>query len=114
MNAVTAHTESKPFQPHPRFTTLAEDHVIERTKAALESHGFEVFVVDNGAEAKAKILELIPEGAEVMTNTSKTLDEIGVSKAINESGHYDAIRPKLMAIYGDPEKKREQRKIAAA
>ena len=77
MNAVTPATESQPFQPHARFTTLAEDHVIARTKAALEANGFEVFVVDSGEEAKAKILDLIPEGAEVMTNTSKTLDEIG-------------------------------------
>ncbi len=73
-----------------------------------------MFVVDNAADAKAKVLELIPEGAEVMTNTSKTLDEIGVSKEINESGRYDAVRPKLMALFGDPTKKREQRKVAAA
>lgn len=114
MNAVTPNTETKAFQPHSRYTTLAEDHVIDRTKAALEANGFEVFVVDSGAEAKAKILELIPEGSEVMTNTSKTLDEIGISQAINESGKYDAVRPKLMALFGDPTKKREQRKVAAA
>jgi hypothetical protein len=114
MNAVTPNTESQSFQPHPHFTTLAEDHVIDRTKAALEANGFQVFVVDSGEEARAKILELIPEGAEVMTNTSKTLDDIGISQAINESGRYDAIRPKLMALFGDPTKKREQRKIAAA
>jgi hypothetical protein len=108
MNAVT------PFKPDPRYTSLAEDAVIERTKKALEANGFEVFVVDSGEAAKAKILELIPEGAEVMTNTSKTLDEIGVSTAINVSGKYDAVRPKLMALFGDPAKKREQRKIAAA
>jgi L-lactate utilization protein LutC len=114
MNAVTPTTDSKPFEPHARYTTLAEDHVIERTKAALEANGFEVFVVDSGTEAKARILELIPEGSEVMTNTSKTLDEIGISQIINESGRYDAIRPKLMALFGDPTKKREQRKVAAA
>src|SRR5581483_11845549 len=114
MNAVTPNREAQPFQPHPRYTTLAEDHVIERTRAALEKNGFEVFVVENTAEAKAKVLELIPEGSEVMTNTSKTLDEIGVSAVINQSGRYDALRPKLMALFCDPTKKREQRKIAAA
>jgi acyl-CoA hydrolase len=108
MTAVT------PFKPDPRYTTLAEDAVIERTKKALEANGFEVFVVDDAEEAKAKVLALIPEGAEVMTNSSRTLDEIGVSAALNESGKYDALRPKLMAIFGDPSKKREQRKIAAA
>ena len=108
MTAVT------PFQPNPKFTTLATDDVVERTKKALEGHGFEVFVVDSAADAKAKVVELIPAGAEVMTNASKTLDDTGISAEINESGRYDALRPKLMAIYGDPTKKREQRKLAAA
>lgn len=108
MTAVTA------FKPHPQYTTLAEDAVVERTRKALEANGFEVFVVDDAEEAKAKVLSLIPEGAEVMTNSSRTLDEIGISAALNESGKYDALRPKLMAIFGDPSKKREQRKIAAA
>jgi hypothetical protein len=108
MNAVTA------FKPDPRYTALAEDATIDRTKKALEANGFEVFVVDSAAEAKAKVLELIPEGSEVMTNTSKTLDETGIAAEINESGRYDAVRPKLMALYANPEKKREQRKVAAA
>ena len=108
MTAVT------PFKPDARFTKLADDETIARTRKALEANGFEVFVVDSGEEARAKVLELIPEGSEVMTNTSQTLDKIGVSAAINESGRYDAIRPKLMALYGDPTKAREMRKIAAA
>lgn len=102
------------FVPHPKYTTLPEDDVISRTVDALRAHGFEVEVVDSGEEAKERVLALIPEGSEVMTNTSKTLDEIGVSAAINESGRFDALRPKLMAAFGDPTKKREQRKIAGA
>lgn len=108
MNAVTA------FTPDPRHTALAEDHIVEKTQKALEANGFQVFVVDSGAEARAKVLDLIPAGSEVMTNTSKTLDDIGISAEINESGRFDALRPKLMALIGDPTKKREQRKIAAA
>ena len=108
MNAVTA------FQPDPKHTALAEAHSIENAKKALETNGFEVFVVESAAAAKAKVLDLIPEGSEVMTNTSKTLDDTGLSAEINESGRFDAIRPKLMALFADPTKKREQRKIAAA
>jgi hypothetical protein len=108
MNAVAA------FKPDPKYTALAKEDTIERTKKALEANGIEVFVVDSAAEAKAKVLELVPEGAEVMTNASKTLDEAGISAAINDSGKYDALRPKLMALYADPKKKREQRKVAAA
>lgn len=108
MNAVTA------FKPDPRHTALADEASIANAKTALEAVGIDVVVVDSAAEAKAKVLELIPEGAEVMTNASKTLDDSGIAAAINDSGKYDALRPKLMAIYGDPEKKREQRKLAAA
>jgi L-lactate utilization protein LutC len=108
MTAVTS------FKPDPRYTALAEDEIVEHTKKALEANGFEVFIADSAGEAKAKVLALIPEGAEVMTNSSRTLDEIGVSAALNESGRYDALRPKLMAIFGDATKKREQRKLAAA
>lgn len=102
------------LKPVSDFAELADEASLAKAKKALEANGFEVFVVNSGAEAKAKVLELIPEGAEVMTNASKTLDEIGISKEINESGRYDAIRPKMMALYGDPSKKREMRKIAAA
>jgi hypothetical protein len=109
MNAVT-----QAFVPDPRHIALADETAISNAKAALEKAGIEVFVVDSAAEAKAKVLELIPEGSEVMTNASKTLDDTGIAAAINESGKFDALKPKLMAIYGNPDKKREQRKLAAA
>ena len=47
MNAVT------PFKPDPKYTALAAEDTIERTKKALEANGIEVFVVDSAAEAKA-------------------------------------------------------------
>ena len=54
-----------------------------------------MFVVDSGAAAKAKVLELIPEGAEVFTAQSATNRAIGLIDAIDESGNYDAVRPKI-------------------
>lgn len=98
---------------NPEFARLAPDHSLERTKKALEANGFDVFIVDSPEVAKAKVLELIPEGAEVMTNTSRTLDETGISAEINESGRYDAIRPKFMQLYAE-QKVREMRKLAGA
>jgi LUD domain len=102
------------FVPSPQFTSLAGPDRLERTKKALEANGFEVVVVDSLAEAKDAVLALIPEGSEVMTNTSRTLDEAGISAVLNESGKYDSIRNKLMAAYGDETKAREMRKLAAA
>ena len=80
------------------WDTLATDQVIDQTKTNLEANGMSVMVVASGAEAKTKLLELIPEGAEVMNMTSATLDVIGVTPEIMESGKYDAVKPKLMKL----------------
>lgn len=96
------------------YDTIASDEQIAQTKQALEANGFTVIVAEDGEAAKKAALELLPKGAEVMTNTSVTLEELGLNKAINESGDYDSIRNKLNAMWGDPSKKRDQRKLAGA
>ena len=42
----------------------------------------EAFIAENGDAAKGKLLELIPESAEVFTATSLTLDALGVEEEI--------------------------------
>ena len=64
----------------------------------MEENRFVVSVVNNGEEAKEKTLSLIPENAEVMTMTSRTLDDTGINKAIHESGQYNAIHPKVIKM----------------
>ena len=49
----------------------AHDASIDRTAAALEASGIRVFVVDSGAQARAKALELIPVGSEVQPEHRK-------------------------------------------
>jgi len=83
------------------FSDVATKERIERTIAALKTNNIEAVVVADGEVAKAKALELIPEGAEVMTMTSMTLDQIGLAKELNESGRYNASRPKLNALGHD-------------
>jgi len=96
------------------YDVLASDEVIEQTQAALEANGITVTIAADRAAATAAVLDLLPKGAEVMTATSKTLETLELTKMINESGDYDAVMPKLAAMYGDPSKKREQRKLGAA
>src|SRR5208337_2190702 len=69
-------------------------------------------VAENGEEAREKALELIPEGAEVGEGSSMTLNEIGVTKEIDESGRYDSLRKKIMAISDDKERAEARRKSA--
>lgn len=79
-----------------QWNALATDQVIAATKAALEANGMAVEVVNSAAAAKAKVLEILPKGAEVMNMTSETLQEIGVAEVIMNSGDYDSVKAKLM------------------
>lgn len=86
------------MKPNEKYSQLATDDVIQKTTQALESNNFKVVVVNNKEEAKKKVLELVPKGAEVFTMTSQTLEVTNISKEINESGKYDAVRPRLLAM----------------
>lgn len=96
------------------FDSVASDEQINKTREALEANGFSVVVVDDATTAKKAALDLLPMGAEVMTNTSKTLEKLELDKVIDQSGDYESVRHKLNAMWGDESKKREQRKLGAA
>ena len=68
---------------------------IERAMAALEANGIKAVYAESEQVAKEKVLEMIPEGAEVMNMTSVTLDTLGLSEVINESGKYNSVRKSL-------------------
>ena len=78
-----------------KWGKLADEKAIKETVSSLKANGIEAFVVENGEDAKKKVFEILPEGAEVMTMSSTTLDTIGVSKEI-ESGKFNSVRKKLM------------------
>ncbi len=80
------------------FNTIPNQETINQTIVNLQGNGFTVSFVENLEEAKAKVLELIPEQSEVMTYTSVTLDEAGISTHINESGDYKPNRDKLYSL----------------
>ena len=84
--------------PNPRFAHPANRARLMKVAAALEKNNIAAFVVASRDAARAKIHELIPRGAEVFTTTSRTLDELGVAAELNEAGHHDAVRPKLMKM----------------
>ena len=81
-----------------RFTALPDHQTLAATVVALEEHGFSVEVVDDLDAAREAVLARIPTGSSVMTNTSVTLEETGIAEAINESGAYEAVRTKMLAL----------------
>lgn len=86
------------FLPNPEFATLANDDQIGRTIQALEANNIQTFLTETGREAKRKVLELLPPGAEVFTATSKTLEHIGIAEEINSSGHYVSLRSTISRL----------------
>ncbi len=99
-------TQSK-LTPNPAYARLASDEQIERTAKALESNGIRVFIAANGEEAKAKLHELIPAGAEVFTASSTTLSQLGLTDEIDRpDGRYNSVRVKLAGM--DPQTQRRE------
>jgi acyl-CoA hydrolase len=81
-----------------RFTTLPDEQALASAVTALEEHGFSVDVVDDLDAARQAVLARIPHGASVMTNTSVTLADTGITDAINDGGPYDSARNKMLAL----------------
>lgn len=77
------------------FSQLANEISLKAAAASLQANGFQVIVAESGTEAKAEVLKLIPEGKEVLTATSKTLDALGITSQINDSGKYSSVKNKL-------------------
>jgi LUD domain len=84
--------------PTTSFADPAPAHRLERAAAALTAHGFTVEILDDAAAARARLTELIPDGASVFTGASETLRLSGIEQDINNSGRYDALRSRGRAM----------------
>jgi len=80
------------------FAAPAPAHRLERAAAALWDHGFAVEILDDGAAARTRVEELVPDGASVFTSASETLRLSGIDADINASGRYRAIKPQVLAL----------------
>ena len=86
---------------------------LDAVAAALRAQNIEVLIVDSGAEARDTVLNLIPDGAEVHSGKSKTLEDVGLLSELVESGRYEALRPRIFAM-DRATQGREIRKLMAA
>ncbi|MER7499880.1 LUD domain-containing protein [Nonomuraea pusilla] len=84
--------------PATRFADPAPAEHLERAADALTAHGFTVEILDDVAAARARVKDLLPEGAAVFTGASETLRLSGIEADINSSGRYDAVRPRVLAM----------------
>ena len=81
-----------------RFGTVADDASVKRATAALEANGITVLRAPNSAEARRIVLDLIPVGAQVNHGASLSLEEAGIIEAVEKSGRYEFLRPRLRSM----------------
>src|SRR5215475_4399111 len=106
-------TLTDPGAPNLEFERPAGRAHLERTAAALASHGFLAQIADSAKEARRLVLEAIPDGAEVHVALSETMRELGITAEIDQSGRYDSVRSRLTAL-DRATQARQMAKIGAA
>lgn len=67
----------------------------------------------DGAQARQIVLDLIPDGAEVSHGASRTLEETGIAEAINSSGRFQPLRPRIFSMDRQTQADEIRRLIAA-
>jgi predicted Fe-Mo cluster-binding NifX family protein len=110
MSNSTATSDTKTLST--RFAQAASPTELDRAVKALEKNGFKVKVVDSLDQAKQAVENLIPEKSEVFTAASVTLDKAGLNDELN-SDKYISVRDKYMALYGQPDKAIEMKRIGS-
>ena len=94
--AIAEHVETE--APRGEFTEPASAELLEQVADALRANGFAAEILDDASAARARVEDLVPEGASVLTGASETLRLSGIDEDLNASGRYDAIRPRILAI----------------
>ena len=95
------------------FTIPASLDRIERAAAALRANNIEAVVVDTAADAKREALARIPDGAEVHSGASKTLQETGIVAELETSSRIDWLRKRTLKM-DRATQGREIRRLSAA
>ena len=96
-----------------QFTDPAPASRLERAAAALTANGFTAEILDDAAAARARVAELIPEGASVFTAASETLRLSGIDADINASGRYQSVKARALALDRDAQADEFRRLLAS-
>ncbi len=91
-SSVPSLLEGSTRPPNERFRAIPDRERVERTVTALGRNGMTVFVEPTPAGALERVRGLLPEGSEVFTATSRTLEVSGIGALLNESGRYRSVR----------------------
>jgi L-lactate utilization protein LutB len=94
------------------YSTPATPDSLQKTAEGLTARNIEPILVKTGADALAKIKELIPQGASVMNGASVSLEQIGFVDYLKEGAHgWNNLHAAIVAEK-DPAKQKALRKQA--
>ena len=80
------------------FVTPASETTLQQVAERIRERNIEVLIVNTGEEARQVVLERIPQGAEVHSGKSKTLQDSGIFDLIQDPSQYNALRHLVMKM----------------
>jgi L-lactate utilization protein LutC len=95
------------------FGRLPSEGEVTAVVQALEHNGITAMAADSAEDARTAVLSLLPVGAEVFNNTSRTLELAGLAEDIERSGLYQPLRLRLYQMDREMQE-REMRQLSAA
>jgi len=95
------------------FAEPTSEATLDAVAERLRTRNFEVVIVDDGAAAKAEVLSRVPEGSQVHSGKSKTLEDAGIFDEFMNNENYDFIRRRTMKMDRNTQRD-EMRKAGAA
>ena len=103
----TLETTKTPSQP--QWDRLPDKQTVARTIESLKNRGINAELVGTQQEALRLIAGKIPEGAEVMTGASASLDQIGFTELLKSGRHHWKNLKEEVMSEKDPVRQRELR-----
>ena len=80
------------------YNILAANEVILKTMAVLKERNISAQFVNNKSEALEAVKKLLPDGAEIMTGSSRTLEQIGLVEILQTGKHpWQSFKDKIFA-----------------
>ncbi len=96
------------------YDILPPADIIEKTVASFTPRGVSVYLVNTKEEALEKVKSLIPDGAEVMTGSSTTLQQIGFVDLLKSGAHPWKNLKEAIVAEKDPSRQTKLRKLSVS
>ena len=94
------------------YAKPASEATLEALAERMRARNFEVVIVDDGAAAKPEVLSRVPEGSQVHSGKSKTLEDAGIFDEFMDNEQYDFIRRRTLKM--DRNTQRDEMRRAGA